>query len=548
VGEVVGKFSEDLTGLLIPVADLVEDPTNARLHGPDNMEAICSSLDLFGQQKPVVYWLDPDGRRVVKAGNGTLRGVKKLGWSHIAAARFEGDARSVKAFAIADNRSAELAHWDVNVLQTQMEELADWQPAEGVEWKPEAVGFDPVTLDTMVKRETVKKAAEPAPSEERREDEEAPEPAPVAEVSSGISVNVGDLWQLGNHRLLCGDCRAPDVVERLMGGQKAALLHADPPYGMGKESDGVANDNLYAAKLDQFQIEWWRAARPHLIDNASVYIWGNAPDLWRFWFGPMTTDAKDVLSLRNEIVWDKGANPGQLSPDMRRYAPATERALFFMLGQQEIGNVNGDSYWEGWEPLRQALNQEMQKAGWDHKAVAKITGVTPRMALHWFERSQWIFIAEKHYNALAAAAKAAGSDAFSYRFADVAAIHRKLAESYRAEVTDKFYDARSYFDNTHDNMNDVWSFPRVVGEERWGHATPKPVAMIGRAVKSSAPEGAIVLEPFVGSGSTLIACEQTGRRCYGTEIEPKFVAATIARWQQATGKTARRLDAGGRVE
>ena len=69
-----------------------------------------------------------------------------------------------------------------------------------------------------------------------------------------------------------------------MAGAKAVLCHADPPYGMGKEREGVANDNLYGEKLDAFQMAWWSVARAHLEDNASVYIWGNAEDLWRLWY------------------------------------------------------------------------------------------------------------------------------------------------------------------------------------------------------------------------------------------------------------------------
>ncbi len=118
----------------------------------------------------------------------------------------------------------------------------------------------------------------------------------------------GDLFEIGRHRLLCGDSTSADDVERLMGGEKAVLCHADPPYGMGKESDGVMNDNLYGTKLDAFQLLWWSAFRPHLTDNASVYIWGNAEDLWRFWFASELSK-QEKMYIRNEIVWDKKASP-----------------------------------------------------------------------------------------------------------------------------------------------------------------------------------------------------------------------------------------------
>jgi len=84
----------------------------------------------------------------------------------------------------------------------------------------------------------------------------------------------------------------------------------------------------------------------------------------------------------------------------------------------------------------------------------------------------------------------------------------------------------------------VWEFPRVTGADRHGHATPKPVAMIERAIKSSTPQGAIVAEPFLGSGTTLIAAEQLGRKCYGMEISPQYCDVIVKRWENLTGKKA----------
>jgi len=98
------------------------------------------------------------------------------------------------------------------------------------------------------------------------------------DVPDTSEIQRGDLFQLGNHRLLCGDSTAPEDVARLMGGTTASLIHADPPYGMNK---GFDNDNLHDGNLDQFQMSWWEAFRPHIDDNASAYIWGNSADLSR---------------------------------------------------------------------------------------------------------------------------------------------------------------------------------------------------------------------------------------------------------------------------
>ncbi len=335
------------------------------------------------------------------------------------------------------------------------------------------------------------------------------------ELAAKWSVERGQVWQLGEHRLMCGDSTSAEDVARLMGGERAELLHADPPYGMGKEKDGVENDNLYKDKLDAFQMQWWRAFRLSLADNASAYIWGNAEDLWRLWYAGGLKNS-ERLTMRNEIVWDKEFGQGMNSDSHRMFPTASERCLFFMLGEQGFNN-NADNYWEGWEAIRTYLKEEIQKVNWSEKDIKQICGVG--MYSHWFAKSQWTFIPEEHYRKLQAATK---GDAFKRDY---------------DELKRDFYATRAYFNNTHDSMTDVWSFERVKGQERHEHATPKPVEMICRAIKSSAPDNSLVIEPFSGSGTTLIACEQLKRKCRAMEITPGYVAVALQRWADATGKT-----------
>ena len=336
-------------------------------------------------------------------------------------------------------------------------------------------------------------------------------------------VQEGDLWLLGGkHRLICGDCTDRATVERLMGGEKADLVAADPPYGMGKEKDGIANDNLYRDKLDAFQMQWWSALRASLKDNASAYIWGNAEDLWRLWYVGGLRDS-ERLTLRNEIVWSKQGGQGIGSDAFRSFPPTSERCLFFMLGEQGFNN-NADNYWEGWENIRLYLKSERDKMGWSNKTVADMFNFHPRMASHWFDESQWSFIREEQYQKLQAAAK---GDAFKREYDD---------------LKREFYATRAYFDNTHDNMTDVWNFARVTGEDRHNHATPKPVEMMARIIKSSCPVDGLTVDPFLGSGTTLLAAHQTNRIAYGSEISPKYVAVCLQRYQDATGETPKRID------
>jgi DNA modification methylase len=346
--------------------------------------------------------------------------------------------------------------------------------------------------------------------------QDAPQIERGAELNKKWRVKPGDLWQIGEHRLLCGDATKREDIERIMSGGKAALCHADPPYGMGKEKDGIVNDNLYAQKLDKFQMSWWKAVRPFLTDNASAYIWGNAEDLWRLWYVGGLKDS-ERLTFRNEIVWDKKtAGAGGIShmgaDGFRQYPTASERCLFFMLGEQGFNN-NADNYWEGWEPIRSYLQAEADKMNLTPKSLRKICGVG--MYSHWFSKSQWAFITEEHYRKLQEAAK---GKAFKREYDD---------------LKREFYATRAYFDNTHDNMTDVWAFERVRSEERYGHATPKPIAMICRIIKSSTPEQGIVLDPFLGSGTTMVACENLGRKCRGIEIVPDYCAVTLERMKTA---------------
>ena len=357
----------------------------------------------------------------------------------------------------------------------------------------------------------------------------------AAELQKEWGTETGQLWVIpgkaGEHRLLCGDSTKVEDVGRVMGGARAALVHADPPYGMNKE---IENDNLHADKLDAFQMAWWRACRPHVADNGSAYIWGNAEDLWRLWYRGGLSES-ERMTLRNEIVWDKdfAQQFAQMTHGpklLRSYNVITERCLFFMLGEQGF-NHNADNYWEGWEPIRAQLAADCEAMGWGPDDIKRICGVG--MYSHWFTRSQWGFIPEEHYRKLQEAAREHDAfkrehDAFKREHDDLKREHDDLKREHD-DLKRGFYATRAYFDNAHDNMTDVWSYPRVTGDDRQDHPTPKPVAMVGRCVQSSSPDGAAVLDPFLGSGTTMVAAEQLNRICYGLEISPAYCGVILQR-------------------
>jgi DNA modification methylase len=350
------------------------------------------------------------------------------------------------------------------------------------------------------------------------------DPDEVPEPPKEPITKMGDVWLLGDHRVMAGDSTVITDVDRLLNGQKAQLLHADPPYGMKKENEGVLNDNLNSGDLCQFQMDCWNTYRSHLVDNASAYIWGNTENLWKLWYVGGLKDS-ERLTMRNEIVWGKKCGMGIASGGLRMYPTVSERCLFFMLGEQGFNN-NADNYCEGWEPIRKYLEEERIKTGWSVPDMKRAVGHSDLSRDHWTSKSQWSFPTEDVYKKMQ---KAANNDAFKKDY---------------DELKKEFYSTRAYFDNTHENMTDVWDFPRVSGEERYGHATPKPVDMMARIMKSSLPKGGLCLEPFGGSGSTLIGAETTGRKCYTMELDPRYVDVIVTRWQELTGKKATHEESG----
>ncbi len=495
------------------VSDLLPYANNAREHTDEQVAQVAASIQEFGWTNPIIT----HGQTVV-AGHARLAAARKLNLKEVPIIdRSDMSEAQWKAYVLADNQLAQNATWNEGLLTLELDTLAE------LDFDLDLLGFD--DLDALMGNDE--------PEEGLTDPDEIPD-APEEAITQP-----GDLWILGEHRLLCGDSTDAESVAYLMDGAKAALVHADPPYGMGKEKDGVQNDNLYAEKLDAFQMEWWKAVRPNVEDNGSAYIWGNAPDLWRLWYLGGLNDS-ERLTMRNEILWDKKNDSGLYdgngigSSIGRMFAANSERCLFFMLGEQGFNN-NADNYWDGWEPIRAYLDGEREKMGWDYPTVKTIAGHSPKSGMHWFDRSQWSFMTQDVYEALqAAAAGKAFLRPYDSKADGLKQDHDRLKQD--------FYETRAYFDNTHDNMTDVWDFDRVKGDERHGHATPKPVAMIERVMKSSLPKGGICIEPFIGSGSTLIAAQATGRVCYGMELTPEYVDITVKRWEAHTGKKAERVE------
>ena len=478
-----------------PIERCIEYARNPRKND-HAVDKVAAAIKEYGFRVPIVA--KSDG--LVVDGHLRLKAAKKLGLTEVPVILADDmtDAQ-IKAFRLSVNRVAQEAQWDNDLLKIELQDL-------------DANGFD-LSLTGFEVGEIAAFLTEPTAG---LTDEDAVPEVPVQPVTV-----LGDVWLMGNHRVMCGDSTVITDLERLMAGAKAALMHADPPYGMGKEKDGVENDNLHNDDLDSFQMEWWATLRPFLLDNASAYIWGNAPELWRLWY-KAGLGSSELMELRNQIVWDKKAIPGMASADLNQYPVASEHCLFFQLGNQLIGNMNTADYWEGFEPIRAYLEQEMKSIGWKLADLNRATDSF--MGGHWVTRSQWAFPTAEQYGKIKSAA---AGKAFKREY-----------DQLKREYDQLKRETRSYFDNAHDAMRDVWEFSRVNGEERHGHATPKPVAMMQRVMLSSLPKGGLCVEPFGGSGSTLMGAERTDRVCYAMELTPAYVDVIVKRWQDFTGKIA----------
>jgi DNA modification methylase len=375
----------------IAIADLSLDPSNVRKHSRRNLDAIKASLRKFGQQKPIVV----DAKGIVLAGNGTLTAAQELGWTEIQIVRTELAGVEATAFAIADNRTAELAEWEEDklsqVLQSIKVEDADLLAA---------TGYDAAEVDKMSKAEVI--------------EDEAPEP-PADPITKA-----GDLWILGEHRVLCGDSTNPEAVTKLMNGKKADLLFTDPPYGVDYE--GVTNDHLKADQLRLFIFSVLKNVDSVLKAGACFYIWH--PDIHAYEFIGAVRDVKWTQAKPAIIQWLKNA----LVLSQGDYHLRNEPCLY------------------GW------------KSGAAHKRVE---------------------------------------------------------------------------DRTQDT---IWEFPKPSRSSQ--HPTMKPVALCSRAIINSSESNWIVSDPFLGSGTTLIAAEQLNRKCYGLEISPAYCDVIVQRWENLTGKKA----------
>jgi DNA modification methylase len=283
-GVELGYIAEGLRGLAVPVGELHEDPANVRRgHAVDR---IAASLTAYGQRKPVVANRAQGGK--IEAGNGTYRAAKGLGWSHIAVVWVEDDPATAAGYGIADNRLGDLSEWDLEGLAETVQSLEDV-----------FTGFTALELDELLPSQAGK-GEDPGPQVDRAE-----------ELRAKWGVEAGQVWQLGDHRLICGDCTDPETVRRGMDGEQADYILTDPPYcsggfqesGRSRGSVGTTAVHKQIA-ADTLSTRGYMALIKAMLsaaDTSAAYVFTD----WRMWVNLFDAVESSGFGVRQMIVWDK---------------------------------------------------------------------------------------------------------------------------------------------------------------------------------------------------------------------------------------------------
>ena len=372
--------------IMTATKDLIPYARNTRTHSDEQVNQIVSSIKEFGFTNPVLV----DQDNMIIAGHGRVMAASKLKLSKVPTICLKHLTEAQKkAYIIADNRLALNAGWDEDMLKVELEELND------LEFDISLLGFEDKEIESLLSEPT-----------EGLTDEDA-----VPDLPEEPTTKLGDLWILGDHRLLCGDSTSIDAVDKLMDGNKADMVFTDPPYnvafnGRSGKFDVIKNDKLSDDEFVDF-IDGFLSTL-EVVNSNTYYICCN----WAF-YGLLQLKLKPKAC----IVWAK--------------------------------NVFG------------------------------------------------------------------------------------LGKGYRHQHEFILFDG--LIDPSITNESDLWN---IAKDSKYKHPTQKPVELSFRAIKNSSKEKNIVLDLFLGSGSTLIAAEKTNRKCYGMELDPKYCDVIIQRWEEFTGNKA----------
>jgi DNA modification methylase len=419
------------------LSDIRPYPGNPRQNDAA-VDAVAKSIQAFGFRQPLV--VDKDG--VIVCGHTRYKAAQKLGLEEVPV-HFATDLtpEQIRAYRIADNKVADLATWDYELLPIELAEL------QAAECDLQLLGFSQDELAKLLDGGVKDGLCDP---------DEVPEPPDEA------ITQPGDLWILGNHRLLCGDSSKPEDVDRLLAGAAIQLVNTDPPYNVKVEP---RSNNAIAAGNSSF------TNYHHQAMDLARHPEKSKPTTRKM-------RAKD-RPLENDFVSDEEFDR-LLNAWFGNIARVLEpgRAFYVWGGYSNCGN---------------------------YPPVLKTTGLYFSQAIIWVKEHP--VLGRKDF---------LGNHEWSFYGWREGAAHQ-------------------FFGPT--NAVDVWSVKKI-SPNKMEHITQKPVELAVRAIQYSSRAGENVLDLFAGSGSTLIACEQTGRKCYTMEIDRPYADVVIDRFQRFSGKPA----------
>lgn len=386
--------------------DLTPYENNTRKHSPEDIDQIKASIEADGFNDPIGIWGE---KNLIVEGHGRQIAALEMGLDKVPCIRLDHLTETQRRdYAIRHNRTAELSGWDFGKLE---EEIAALE-IEGVDLSGLKFDLDALNGGGIAESNIV--------------EDEPPEPSqtPIAKL--------GDIWQLGEHRLMCGDSTDVESVLKLMETEKAQMVFTDPPWNVnyGAEEEGnpmgykprtILNDFMGTEDFKNFMISAFKCMNRVSAPGCMTYVVMSAQE----WGNMMLALAQNDYHWSSTIIWNKD----QLVLSRKDY------------------HTKYEPIWYGW----------------------------------------------------------------------------KNGEARLHPLDDR-------------KQCDVWDFdrPKVSLE----HPTMKPVGLVARAIENSSDPGNVVLDLFGGSGTTLIASEQTGRKCYMMELDPHYCDVIIQRWENITGEKA----------
>lgn len=406
------------------VDDLIPYARNAKIHDENNINLIAGSIKSFGFNNPVLL----DGENGIIAGHGRVLASKKLGIKQIPTIELQGLSDAEKrAYVIADNRLTEKSEWDKEILSLELQDLNEL----GIDLN--IIGFSEEDLGNIIQEETP----------EVVEDEFS------EQVETPKSVK-GDIWILGEHRLMCGDSTSENDVKALMQDEKADMVFTDPPYNVAiGDKNKAINDNRVARGLSRTNSIETNIANDKFKTDEEI-----SEKLWLPAFTNLYSFSKDDCSIY--VTMPQGG---------------THMMMMMMMMHKACWNVKHELIW-----VKNSPTFSMGRLDYDYQHEPILYG--------------W----KKSHN---------------------------------------FYGKGKY-------NKSIWTIDKPKKCDL--HPTMKPIELIENALLNSSIKNNVILDLFGGSGSTLIACEQLGRKARLMELDEHYVDVIIQRWQKLTNKDAVRID------